>query len=230
MNISRKAFLSVGLAGAAGAALATPAAAQLIQKPGDWSHEGLEAILKKPARYRQVYDITRINDGIFLNNIKNSLNGLQFSFGTKPEAISIVAGLHGLANFLNFDDAAWAKFRLGEFTGVNDPGTGQPATRNIFYKSTSNSENHNLNDAASVYQDHSIQALQRRGVRFLICHTATEEQSRKLIAKFHLDVKPENLVTEILKHRIPGATVVPSMVATIAVLQQDGHFTYITLS
>lgn len=230
MNISRKAFLSAGLAGAAGAAVALPAAAQLIQKPGEWLHEGLEAIVKKPARYRQVYDITRINDGVFLNNIKNSLNGLQFSFAAKPEAINIVAALHGLANFLNFDDEAWAKFRLGEFCGVTDTKTGSAAKRNIFYKSASNTENHNLNDEASVYQDHSIQALQRRGVHFLICHTATEEQSRKLIAKFHLDVKPESLVKEMLSHKVPGAIVVPSMVATIAVLQQDGHFSYITLS
>jgi len=120
MKISRKDFIAVGLGGVV-AALSTKADAQLVEKPQDWASADLHKIMQRSARYRQVYDIIQIGDGVFLNNIKNSLNGFQFSFGARPSDINIVAALHGPANLLNFDDAMWKKYRLGEFINLKDP-------------------------------------------------------------------------------------------------------------
>ncbi len=230
MKISRKNFIAFGLGSVAAAALGPKAAAQLVQKPRDWSHTGLDGIMHRPAPYRQVYDVAKINDGVFLNNIKNSLNGFQFSFGAKPGEINLVAALHGAANLLNFDDAMWAKYRLGEFAGLKDPKTGKFASRNLFYASHAVKSNHNPDDEQSIYQDKSIQGLQARGVHFLICHTATEEQSRKLITRLGLKEQPETIVKDLIAHRLPGTTVVPSMVTIIAVLQLEAHFSYITVA
>lgn len=230
MSVSRKEFLSLGLAGAAALALGQPAEAQLVERTGDWSPNAFRSLMSRPARYRQVYDITVINQGVFLNNIKNSLNGFQFSYGAVPAQINIVAALHGSANLLNFNDSMWAKYHLGEFTGVKDPATGAPAVRNIFYSSNADAYNRDPQEERSIYQDHSIQGLQKRGVQFLLCHTATEEQSRKLIRRFKLAGKPEEIVGDLLNHKIPGSIVVPAMVAAVAVLQLEGRFSYITVA
>jgi len=230
MKISRKDFFAVSLGSLAAAAFSSKGEAQIVQKPADWSPAALHGIMARSARYRQVYDITQINQGIFLNNIKNSLNGFQFSWGAAPAEINIVAALHGAANLLNFDDAMWKKYRLGEFANLKDPETGGFATRNLYYPSSADKANRNPDDERSLYQDRSVQGLQARGVHFLVCHTATEEESRKLIARFGLKERPETLVEDLLAHRIPGTTVVPSMVATVAILQLEGHFSYITVA
>jgi hypothetical protein len=53
-----------------------------------------------------------INDGKFLNNMKNSLNGLRFRFGIPKDEIKVAGALHGPADMLNYDDYVWNKYRL----------------------------------------------------------------------------------------------------------------------
>jgi intracellular sulfur oxidation DsrE/DsrF family protein len=78
-------------------------------------------------------------------------------------------------------------------------------------------------------QDHSVQALQHRGVKFLSCHTATEEQALAMVKKFSLPSTPEQVVKDLQAHVLPGVLIVPAMVATVALLQSEGRFTYITV-
>jgi hypothetical protein len=85
------------------------------------------------------------------------------------------------------------------------------------------------NNPDSLYQDTSIQALQHRGAKRLSCHTATEEQVRTLMRHNNLAQQPEMIVKEMLAHTLPEVLVVPSMVAAIALLQTDGHYSYITV-
>jgi intracellular sulfur oxidation DsrE/DsrF family protein len=236
-NISRRSFVNSAAAGVAAlGALGTlsPAAdAQLVYTTSDWKVSDFMKVVNDPARIKQVYDVVPIGDGKFLNNIKNSLNGLHFGFGIPADQIKVVAALHGPTNMLNYDDFIWNKYKIGAWLKVNDPSTGQPAVKNPFYASkagpslkfaSSDPDSH-----ASIYQSTSIQALQHRGVKFLSCHTATEEQARALIAHNHLSEQPEQIVKEMLAHTIPGVLVVASMVAAIALLQAEGHYTYITV-
>ena len=136
--------------------------------------------------------------------------------------------MHGPPNLLNFDDTMWAKYRLGEFGDVTDPQTGKPATRNIYLRKTATTST-DLTDRKSVYQDFQIEALQERGVQFLSCHTATEEQANALVTKFKLTSTPEEVVQDLQAHTIPGVLIVPAMVAAVSLLQSRGHFTYITV-
>jgi hypothetical protein len=85
------------------------------------------------------------------------------------------------------------------------------------------------NNPDSLYQDTSIQALQHRGAKLLSCHTATEEQVRTLMRHNNLAHQPEMIVKELLAHTLPEVLVVPSMVAAIALLQTNGHYSYITV-
>ena len=107
------------------------------------------------------------------------------------------------------------------------------AVKNIFYRSKNSLSGQAVskdpNDPGSVYQDTSVEALHSRAVQFLACHTATEEQARVLVRRNNLSQSPESVVEEMLAHTIPGVLVVASMVAAIALLQAEGHYTYITV-
>jgi hypothetical protein len=145
-KMNRRSFLST--AATSVAALATlgiagrETEAQLVYTKSDWKLSEFNQLAKNPARVKQVYDIIPIEDGRFLNNIKNSLNGLHFGFGIPEEQIKIVAALHGPANMLNYDDFIWKKYQIGAWLKVNDPSTGQPAVKNVFYPSKAGTSLH----------------------------------------------------------------------------------------
>jgi hypothetical protein len=209
------------------------AEAQLVWKASEWKLAEFQKLVNEPARIKQVFDVVQIGDGKALNSIKNSLNGLRFGFGIPEHQIKIVAALHGAANMLNYDDYVWDKYRIGEWLDVTDPAMGKPAVKNLFYRSkggqTRASASKDPDDPDSLYQDTSMQALQARGVQFLSCHTALEEQVRVLIRRDKLPQSPEQIVREMLAHTLPGVLVVAAMGAGIALLQIEGHYSYITV-
>jgi hypothetical protein len=207
--------------------------AQLVWKASEWRVAEFEKLVKDPARIKQLYDIVQIGDGKFLNNIKNSFNGLRFGFGIPARQIKIAAALHGPANMLNYDDYVWQKYQIGEWLKVTDPDSGKPAVKNLFYNSKvgpmPESVAKDPDNLGSIYQDTSMRALQSRGAQFLSCHTALEEQVRALVSRNKLSQSPEDVVKDMLAHTLPGVLVVASMVAAIALLQAEGHYTYITV-
>src|SRR5438105_11871962 len=82
-----------------------------------------------------------------------------------------------------YDDAVWAKYRLGEVFKIQEPGTGQPATRNLWFASKNPPVSQPPSDRANpYYSDISIQGLQRRGVLFLICHQSIHAHAGQMAA------------------------------------------------
>ena len=232
MALTRRSFLStvssgVAALGALGMGIA-PVRAQLVYQRADWKFSEFEKLLKAKARARQVWDVKPIGEGMFLNGIKNSLNGFHFGFDVPAAEIKIVAAMHGPANTLNFDDAMWEKYRIGEWLHVTDQKTGKPATRNVYYPQKAGASN-DPEERGSTFQDTSIEALRGRGVQFLSCHTATEEQAKQLVEQYSLKASAEEVVKDLQTHTVPGVLIVPAMVASIALLQSDGHYTYITV-
>ncbi|MHB1957611.1 MAG: hypothetical protein ACYCO5_01100 [Acidobacteriaceae bacterium] len=233
-DLTRRNFFGAAAAAATGfaalAAASSPLHGQLVDKTGDWKLAEFRRLVQSKARARQVYDVTFIGGGKFLNNIKNSLNGFHFGFGYPMEQIQVLAALHGPANLLNFDDYVWEKYRVGEWLKVDDPKTGKPATRNIFYsRQMPQFASDDPESEESMFQNTSIEVLQSRGVRFLSCHTASEEQSKVVIQHLGLSQTRDEVVKDWQAHTLPGVLVVASMVAAIAVLQCEGHYSYITV-
>ena len=151
-KVSRKTFVRQATGGlVALAASGSLADAQLVYRRSDWKIGDFNRLAQAPARVKQVFDISAIGGGKFLNNIKNSLNGLQFGFGIPAGQIQIVAALHGPANLLNYDDYVWEKYRIGELFDVTDPATGKPAARNLFHasKAGKNPTSHDPNEENS---------------------------------------------------------------------------------
>jgi len=83
-RVSRRSFVGTAATSAAMLAMGTVnIESQLVYKQSEWSVSEFNQLAKNPARVKQVFDVTRIADGGFLNNIKNSLNGFHFGFGIR---------------------------------------------------------------------------------------------------------------------------------------------------
>jgi hypothetical protein len=130
-NVTRRSFVSGVAAGvtALGAlsGISNEADAQMVWKASYWKLAEFEKLVKDPARIKQVYDVVQINDGKFLNNVKNPLNGLRFGFAVPEQQIKAAAALHGPTNMMNYDDYIWEKYQIGAWLKVTDPATEKPS-------------------------------------------------------------------------------------------------------
>ena len=229
-EFSPRTLLGGAAVAAASAIWSEPLRAQYVWQKPDWHSEEFNKLISSPRRIKQVIHADSIDDGRFLRNSKNSLNGLHFGHGLPTDQIQVVVALNGPANVLNYSDYIWQKYRVGEWAKVKDPKTSQPALRNIFYPSKAGASPHYSSDDPSsedsLYQDASIQALQSRGVRFVSCHTSVEEAARGFIKQNGLSVEPEEVAKDMVEHALPGVIIVPSLAAALAIFQCEGHYSY----
>jgi len=232
--VERKTFLA---AGALVAALATDACAkggaselELVESKAEFDYAAFAKVAGRPAEVRQLWDI----DGYVpraLGGIKNAFNGYQFGYGIAPSQIAMIACLHGHGNAFAYADEMWSKYKIGEAFEFKDP-SGTIVATNIFYhaRSQAAATSGDPNDGTSAYQDGTLEALQRRGLTLLICHTAAAEQARELVAAGAAPQgsTPSDVLADLLGHLVPGTMVVPAMVATIGLLQSRFKYAYTT--
>src|SRR4029079_4304004 len=85
-------------------------------------------------KYRQVFDCTTANEGwgaaFPLNFITRTKEALKVS----DSDITGVSVFRHFAMPLMLNDAAWAKYHVGELLNIKDPKTNAPAVRNIFHE------------------------------------------------------------------------------------------------
>ena len=158
-------------AGMAGHSVQRAAAHDLKPTDPTYHYDEYEKIVnRRDLRVRQVYEWPNIKNEIIFGNVRNGMNGFQFSYGIPADAIQVVVQAFASANAATYDDTIWEKYKLGERLGVNDPETGEPALRNIWYASSvdapADSEAPEVR-SDSYYADASIEGLQRRGLLVL---------------------------------------------------------------
>lgn len=231
--MNRRGFLasSATLAATSGVAnaAAIPGGAHRVERRDDFDEAAFAAVVGRAAGIRQVYEATTLMPAV-LGSIKNSFNGLQFGFGYPAAQIAIALAGHGASAAYGYADHVWETYRIGEFLKIDDA-AGKPMTSNQFRAARAPYDpNADPDDDRGMYQDASIAMLQRRGLIVLTCHTAVEEQARAIVK---LGFAPAGtsaagVAADILLHLIPGAIVVPSMVATLAVLQSRYRYAYLT--
>ena len=208
-----------------------PGGTHYVERRADFNEAQFRALVGRPAKVRQLFEQIAFKPQV-LSNIKNSLNGLTFGFGYSPSEVTIAFCPHGPAASLNYTDYVWDKYKLGDFFSAKDA-QGNPVVSNVFVKSKATVDaNASPDDPNGIYQDTTIDGLQKRGVLFLTCHTAVEEQARALVKPGApaAGANPTEVANDILTHLNPGVLVVPSMVATVAVLQHDYNYSYAALT
>ena len=173
-HLSRRAALKVSAGLAAGvAALHQTSSITWAHdlRPSDpvYQFDEYERIVNRDLTVRMLYEWPTLTNPLIYNNISNGLNGFQFSYDLTPDRIQVIVQAYATANLAMYDDAVWARYRLGEIFKVQDPATGQPAVRNIWFASKNPAVSQPPSDRANpYYSDISIEGLQRRGVLFLI--------------------------------------------------------------
>src|SRR5687767_296406 len=82
------------------------------------------------AKHRQFFDAPAAAGGIPLVHVMNYYDTYNKAFNVKDADIDAVLTFYGATTFHGINDAAWAKYALGEFLEINDPSTGKAATAN----------------------------------------------------------------------------------------------------
>lgn len=175
--LKRRGFLALtALASSGLAALGGRRAEAHNLQPGQYGSPAYDKAAAADMGYRAVFQSPHVEAAVKLGDnlehlllvqIKNWLNGFQFSYKTRPEDLHVVSATYASANLLTYNDSMWQKYRFGEKYGVMDPKTNAPATRNPFWPSRFPSGGTDADQPDSIYQDCGIEALQKRGVLFL---------------------------------------------------------------
>lgn len=206
-----------------------PGGTHRVERRADFDAQAFAAVVGRPAQIRQLYEATSFQPGV-LSSIKNSFNGLQFGFGYPAAAICIALAGHGASAAYGYSDYVWKKYRIGEFLKLKDS-AGQTIQTNVYLGASAPIDlAADPDDERGMYQDASIATLRYRGLIVLTCHTAVEEQAHGLVSNGFAPtgMNAEAVADDVLTHLVDGAFVVPSMVATIAVLQAEYRYTYLT--
>jgi intracellular sulfur oxidation DsrE/DsrF family protein len=191
----------------------------MVTARGQWDYEAAEAVLAYRNRALQVWECTEL-DAPWLNLMREAISGQVYAHGN-PGFLA-VAAIHGSAHLTLFDQAAWDTHGLSRLAGST-------ATRNIFVEpKTNTSPADDIQDVAGYYgpDNNNIHTLQERGAVFIACHDSIHAIARKVHQLAGGSGPPADSIAADLTNRlVPGAVLVPSVVAFLVELQRSG-FTY----
>ncbi len=226
-SIQRRGFIGrmIGAASAFGVSLASPGAAAAQAPAADaWLRE-------VTGTHRTFFDFPKHSNGVGLLHILNYLSTYSAAYKAAPGTVGAVGTFYGIGPgasiAMGFNDAMWAKYGLGEYTGLKD-GAGQPYARNPFHRPTKN-ELHVLMQAmqtppipmfADAMPALGIESLQKMGTKFLMCNNAFGAWCAELEVRGK--GKAADLQKELTANLLPGVTMVPAMVIAIEQAQTAG--------
>src|SRR5882757_4976234 len=226
-RIHRRRFLGgmVGAAAAAGLSMSgAPAAAAQESGADDW-------IKEVKGSHRCLFDFPQHKNGMPLLHILNYLNTYSTAYKTGPGQVGAVGTFYSVGSQasipLAFNDAIWAKYELGAYTGLKD-GTGKVYTRNVFNQPTAK-DLHLLMQAvdspmlpalADAMPALGIENLQKMGTKFVLCANALGIWCLELEARGK--GKAPAIEQELRANLLPGVTIVPAMVIAIDKAQEAG--------
>lgn len=181
--------------------------------------------------HRCLFDFPQHKNGMPLLHILNYLNTYSEAYKTTPGQVGAVGTFYGIGGQssipLAFNDAMWAKYDLGAYTGLKD-GAGKPHTRNVLNKPTPADLNLLMEAVqsppipmfAGALPGLGIESLQKMGTTFLLCANAFGGWCAELEARGK--GKMADIQAELKANMLPGVTIVPAMVIAIEAAQRAG--------
>ena len=181
--------------------------------------------------HRCLFDFPQHKNGFPQLHILNYLNTYSTAYKVPAGQAGAVGTFYGIGATasipLGFNDAMWAKYQLGDYTGLKDA-SGKPYTRNVFNKPTKE-DMHLLMQAlgtppipafADFMPGLGIESLQKMGTKFILCNNALEAWCLELEARGK--GKMADILADLKANRLPGVTIVPAMVIAIEKAQSAG--------
>ncbi|HSA57223.1 MAG TPA: hypothetical protein VLE53_16035 [Gemmatimonadaceae bacterium] len=157
------------------------------------------------SKHRQLFDSPAPAGGIPLVHIMNYYDTWNKAYNVADKDIDAVGTFYGATTFYGLNDAAWAKYRLGEFLETNDPATGKPAAVNPWRTSPV--------ILGLSLPGASIESLQKRGATFILCNNALGIFS-SLLAKAR-GLEADAVYADLKANILPGVELIPGMVVAI---------------
>jgi intracellular sulfur oxidation DsrE/DsrF family protein len=212
--VARRGFL--GRAAAAVAFAFTPSALRAESNGVDQGQASPEAWLQDlNAAHRLFFDIPDFVGAVPQLHMTNLLNTYRTAHGVEEKDINAVGGLWSRTTLLAANDAMWAKYRIGEYLNLRDAAN-EPFTRNPWRVAPF--------ILGAERPASGIEALQARGVRYIVCNNAMNFHVGQLATARSLETPAVN--ADIRANLLPGVVVVSAMVIAIERAQKHG-FAYI---
>ena len=223
----RRAFIGqlVGAAAVAGLSMSGTRTAHALESgPDDWINE-------VRGTHRCLFDSPQHKNGYALLHILNYLNTYATAYKAGAGQIGAVGTFYSVGSqasiSLAFNDAIWAKYELGAYTGLKDA-AGKVYTRNVFNRPTTK-DLHLLMESvgspmipalADAMPALGIENLQKMGTKFLLCANALGIWCLELEARGKGNA--QEIEKELRANLLPGVTIVPAMVIAIEKAQEAG--------
>ena len=181
--------------------------------------------------HRCLFDFPQHKNGFPLLHILNYLNTYAVAYQAGAGQVGAVGTFYGVGTHasipLAFNDAVWARYELGAYTGLKDA-AGKGYTRNVFNRPTAK-DLHLLMQAvdspmipalADAIPALGIENLQKMGTTFVLCANALGIWCLELEARGK--GKAQDIDQELRANLLPGVTIVPAMVIAIDKAQEAG--------
>lgn len=214
----RRGFLGRAAAGVVGA-LSLP---RLLEGSTEVQGTDPDAWLGKlTAPHRCLFDASRHGDGLPQIHILNYINTYKNAYNVPASAINAVFTCYGAPGGpatmpLCWNDAMWAKYKVGEVIGLKDP-TGQFVTNNVFYRPTANDKEVFFGGAVLPA---GLENLQKLGTTVIMCNNAFMAWVGFLAGKGMGTAA--DIEKELRANLVPGTVTVPAMVIAIEKAQGKG--------
>ena len=207
-------------------------AAEAQTKTGAATDAGPDAWIREvKGTHRCLFDFPQHKNGVPLLHILNYLNTYKEAYKSAPGSVGAVGTFYSIGNqasiSLAFNDAMWAKYGLGDYTGMKDA-SGKGYTRNVLYRPTKDDahlliqafQTPNMPEVREVAPAIGIENLQKMGTKFLMCANAFGVWCLELQARGK--GKADAIQKELAANLLPGVTIVPAMVIAIEKAQASG--------
>src|SRR5436853_2512179 len=100
---------------------------------GPWDTSWIPRVER--AKYRVVFNTNAPADGNAFNLTLAFLDGYAEVHSTKDEETRAVLVFRQLGTVMALNDEMWSRYSIGADRKINDPSTGAPAVRNVFWQS-----------------------------------------------------------------------------------------------
>ena len=169
-------------------------------------------LARMDGEHRQLFDAPQPDGGIPLVRVMNFYDTYNEAYGVTDARLDAVLTFYGGTTLYAVNDAAWAKYRIGEFVKATDPATNAPATANPWRTRPV--------ILGTEMPAASVEALQRRGATFIACNRALTAVSSALAKARGLD--PAAVHADLKANLLPGVELVPAMVVAVEQAHRAG--------
>jgi hypothetical protein len=181
LAVDRRGFLGLAAAATAIGIGATLPVATAAAAPATDFTRWLDSIKGK---YRVVFDMREPNGGMAFAWAWVYYFTAPEAYGVKESDLGAVIVLRHNAIAFALEDAAWKKYKLGEYFKINDADTNAASERNPYY----------VNSVDPSVPDMAMQKLIDRGVKVAACNMAIHYYSGQIAKQMglpHEDVKAD---------------------------------------